>query len=140
MLETQKKYIEYLDTLQSLLKKGGILDEQIEPLHINDTKDAIAKVEMLIPVVGAFSSGKSSLLNSFLGKEYLPVAITPETSLATELRYVTDEQQQRIEAIKDDNVFDQYEINQIEEVSKKASSYKFMRLYLHNNHLKEIEP
>ncbi|WP_456325149.1 dynamin family protein [Desulfonauticus submarinus] len=140
MLKTQEKYMDYLDTLQLQLKEGGISEEQVATLQISSLKDAIAETEMLVPVVGAFSSGKSSLLNSFLGKEYLPVGITPETSLATELRYVADEQNQRIEAVKDENLFERYEIDQIKEVSRNASSYKYMRLYLHNNRLKEIEP
>ncbi len=140
MLMTQKKYIDYLNDLQSLLKSGNISEEQITTLQINPLKDTIAETEMLVPIVGAFSSGKSSLLNSFLGKEYLPVGITPETSLATELRYVADEQHQRIEAVKSENLFERYEIDQIKEVSKNASLYKYIRLYLHNNRLKEIKP
>jgi len=140
MLMTQKKYIDYLNDLQSLLKSGNISEEQITTLQINPLKDTIAETEMLVPIVGAFSSGKSSLLNSFLGKEYLPVGITPETSLATELRYVADEQHQRIEAVKSENLFERYEIDQIKEVSKNASLYKYMRLFLHNNRLKEIKP
>ncbi|GAA7008097.1 hypothetical protein ID0154_07670 [Helicobacter pylori] len=41
--------------------------------------------------MGNFSAGKSTLLNRFLGKNVLPTAITPETSLATELHYSANE-------------------------------------------------
>ncbi|WP_423752516.1 dynamin family protein [Helicobacter pylori] len=40
----------------------------------------------MIPVVGNFSAGKSTLLNRFLGSSVLPTGITPETSLACDTR------------------------------------------------------
>ncbi len=54
----------------------------------------------MIPVVGNFSAGKSTLLNRFLEKSVLPTAITPETSLATELHYSANE---RIEAFSNND-------------------------------------
>jgi len=42
--------------------------------------------EVLIPFIGAFSSGKSSLLNALLGENLLSTDITPETALPIELR------------------------------------------------------
>ncbi len=46
-----------------------------------------SKKQLVIPIVGNFSAGKSTLLNRFLGSSVLPTGITPETSLATELHY-----------------------------------------------------
>lgn len=43
--------------------------------------------KIVIPFIGAFSSGKSSLLNSLLDMDLLTTAITPETARATELSY-----------------------------------------------------
>ena len=44
-----------------------------------------------VPIVGDFSAGKSSLLNSFIGRNsLLPVDITPETAVAYELYYSGD--------------------------------------------------
>ncbi|MFZ5830992.1 MAG: dynamin family protein [Planctomycetota bacterium] len=47
----------------------------------------IVDMKTLIPFVGAFSSGKTSLINAVIGKNLLPTEITPETAIATELRY-----------------------------------------------------
>ncbi|TOI72556.1 hypothetical protein CGI54_25245, partial [Vibrio parahaemolyticus] len=47
---------------------------------------------MVIPIIGKFSAGKSSLLNSYLDKDYLKVNIAPETAIATELTYSEVEQ------------------------------------------------
>ncbi|OYD25734.1 dynamin family protein [Oceanimonas baumannii] len=40
-----------------------------------------------IPLVGAFSSGKTSLINALLGQKYFAVEVNPETSLPVELSY-----------------------------------------------------
>ena len=50
-------------------------------------KQDIAEAELIMPVVGSFITGKSTLINSFLNSGLLPVGTTPETALATELRY-----------------------------------------------------
>ena len=44
------------------------------------------KTEILIPFIGAFSSGKSSLINALLGEALLSTDISPETALPMELR------------------------------------------------------
>ncbi len=42
--------------------------------------------EILVPFIGGFSSGKSSLINTLLGEVLLSTEITPETALPIELR------------------------------------------------------
>lgn len=42
---------------------------------------------LLMPFIGTFSSGKSSLINALLGEALLSTDITPETALPVELRY-----------------------------------------------------
>lgn len=55
-----------------------------------------------VPFVGDFSAGKSSLINAFLGvDELLPTNITPETAVAYELYYSTDE---KLEIWKDNQL------------------------------------
>lgn len=44
-----------------------------------------------LPLIGGFSAGKSSLVNTLLGEKLLSVAITPETCLPTELTYAEQE-------------------------------------------------
>ena len=60
MLQVQKKYLEYLEELDNELSKIN-KSNQSEYL-----KQKIKKFDLVIPVVGAFSAGKSSLINSFL--------------------------------------------------------------------------
>lgn len=58
--------------------------------------DALDQFQVVTPIVGKFSTGKSSLLNALLGKTgdnqwYLGVKITPETSVPTEICYGQEE-------------------------------------------------
>lgn len=58
--------------------------------RIDDLAALIEHFEIRIPMIGAFSCGKSSLLNALLGERLLATAITPETAVPTELRYGPD--------------------------------------------------
>jgi hypothetical protein len=46
---------------------------------------------VIVPIIGKFSSGKSTLLNRYLGENYLKTDIAPETAIATELCYAEEE-------------------------------------------------
>lgn len=67
----------------------------------------------------------------------LPTAITPETALATELRYSTTDY---IEAVQADGNIQRYEISQLPEIKDNAKNFKFLRLFLNNQNLAEIQP
>ncbi len=59
-------------------------------LQISQDKDSIQNAlkesgSIKVPIVGDFSSGKSSLINAYIGRtSLLPVDITPETAVAYE--------------------------------------------------------
>ncbi len=97
-----------------------------------DLDEVIKKYEVVVPVVGGFSSGKSTFLNSLLKEDILPTNITPETAIATELRYGDN----YIEAVGERTV-DQYAVNEISQIDTKK--YKFLRVYLHKKFLKNID-
>ncbi|WP_105201532.1 patatin-like phospholipase family protein [Pseudoalteromonas sp. T1lg10] len=74
---------------------------EINSQHLNDESikeqlefitSRVNNYKVVIPIIGKFSAGKSSLLNSYLGKGYLKVNIAPETAVATELTYGEVEQ------------------------------------------------
>jgi GTPase SAR1 family protein len=54
---------------------------------LDEERSKIDEFELIVPLVGGFNAGKSSLLNAVLDFEYLPVNITPETSIAAEMRH-----------------------------------------------------
>ncbi|MCQ2813682.1 dynamin family protein [Helicobacter pylori] len=101
---------------------------------------SIQKQQLVIPVVGNFSAGKSTLLNRFLGSSVLPTGITPETSLATELHYSTNE---RIEAFSNnDEKTESFELNErsFEAIKDNATKYSYLKVYLNNEALKDSAP
>ena len=106
MIQTQKKYSDYLQEVKNILK-----DTNVEISKINFYEEKINNTELIVPVVGGFSAGKSTLINQFLGENILSIALTPETALATELRY---SENSYIKAIKKDDTFDKYEISEID--------------------------
>jgi len=137
MLNVKKDFEDYIEIIQNKLTRIELSSNVIDSLHLNDLKTAVEDAELLIPVVGAFSSGKSTLLNSFLGYKYLPVDITPVTALATEIRYAENE---RIEAVKKDGTFDRFALDEIGSISAEASTYKFMRVFIANQDIFDIQP
>jgi hypothetical protein len=77
------------------------------------------------------------MINSLLGKSVLPTAITPETSLATELHFSPEE---FIEAVKENGEVDRYKAGDILAVKDKAAKYQYARFYLNNSRLRDIQP
>lgn len=132
MTKTQEKYLEYLSKAGEILKNSEISQEENDVL-----KHQIENIEFIIPVVGGFSAGKSTIINDFLGENLLATNLTPETALATELRYSTSN---HIEAIRKDGESERYEINDVEKIKQNAEKYQYLKYYLNNKKIKQIQP
>ena len=137
MLSTQRRYLEAQGKMKSIVECLDFSEETIASFSFCEFEYALKNAELVVPVVGGFSAGKSELINTLIGEDYLPVGVTPETSLATELRFSVNE---RIEAVKKDDSFDTFSKDEISAVSDKAADYKFMRVYLNNQSIKDIAP
>jgi len=61
----------------------------LDQSRIDELAPLVEHFEIRIPLIGAFSCGKSSLLNALLGESLLATAVTPETAVPAELRYGT---------------------------------------------------
>ena len=132
MLQVQKKFIEYIREVNRIIKPLDVSNNGVDNIQTS-----IEQAELIVPVVGGFSAGKSTLINSFLGADILPTAVTPETALATELRYSTEE---RIEAVTTHGGVERYNISEFVSIKDNAKNYKNLRLYLNNENLKVIQP
>lgn len=77
----KQKVEQLLPSIQKLAKEQGF--EQESELAIKKHK----QFKLRLPLVGAFSSGKSTLINALLGEKLLSVQVTPETCLPTEIGY-----------------------------------------------------
>ncbi|WP_162982806.1 dynamin-like GTPase family protein [Helicobacter pylori] len=135
VLYAQKNFVEFLEQVLEVLK--GV---EIDKTECSTLLASIQKQQLVIPVVGNFSAGKSTLLNRFLEKSVLPTGITPETSLATELHYSANE---RIEAFSNnDEKTESFELNEqsFEAIKENAAKYSYLKVYLNNEALKNSAP
>lgn len=85
--------------MDALASRQKILQRQLQAVRdiqgrhgldqngINQISPLIAHFEIRIPLIGAFSCGKSSLLNALLGESLLATAVTAETAVPAELRF-----------------------------------------------------
>ncbi|PAF44911.1 dynamin family protein [Helicobacter sp. 11S02629-2] len=133
--KTQKDYIDFLDNLESKITTLPAINSK--SFKLDDAKTILKETELLVPIVGGFSAGKSTLLNSFLGKDYLGVALRPETALATELRYGFSEY---IELVDEKGQTTKLDINDKDSIKDLASQNSYARFYINNQKLKDIEP
>ncbi|WRE41233.1 dynamin family protein [Helicobacter pylori] len=135
ILRAQTDFVEFLEQVLEVLK--GV---EIDKTECSTLLASIQKQQLVIPVVGNFSAGKSTLLNRFLEKSVLPTGITPETSLATELHYSADE---RIEAfLNNDEEAESFELNErsFEVIKENVAKYSYLKVYLNNEALKNSTP
>ncbi|WRD37824.1 dynamin family protein [Helicobacter pylori] len=135
ILRAQTNFVEFLEQVLEVLK-----EVEIDKTECSTLLASIQKQQLVIPVVGNFSAGKSTLLNRFLEKSVLPTGITPETSLATELHYSANE---RIEAFSNnDEKTESFELNEqsFEAIKDNATKYSYLKVYLNNEALKDSAP
>ncbi|WRD15193.1 dynamin family protein [Helicobacter pylori] len=135
ILRAQTNFVEFLEQVLEVLK-----EVEIDKTECSTLLASVQKQQLVIPVVGNFSAGKSTLLNRFLGSSVLPTGITPETSLATELHYSANE---RIEAFSNnDEKTESFELNEqsFEAIKENAAEYSYLKVYLNNEALKHSAP
>ncbi|NOL51981.1 dynamin family protein [Pelistega suis] len=131
-MNTQKQFLDYIKSVQNIIAPLEISDNKLSHIAHN-----IEQAELIVPVVGGFSAGKSTLINSFLGNDILPTAVTPETALATELRYSPTNY---IESVSSSGSVERHELSEFSSLKDNARNFKNLRLYLNNEQLKEIQP
>ena len=132
MLKIQQKYIDFLE-----LAKNSLLTVDQPSIEVDAALDKISSLELIVPMVGSFSAGKSTISNTLMGRQTLPVAVTPETDMAAELRYSLEE---RIEAVRKNDTFETFDIGDFGSLKDLSSQYEYLRVYVNNEFLKEIFP
>lgn len=75
-----------LPALRAYWQQYEFSAEQLKTIEEN-----IRTYSVRLPLIGAFSAGKSTLINTLLQDNLLSVAIDPETSLPTEIRFAPQE-------------------------------------------------
>lgn len=84
MNKLHKNYLDKFTTVREIYQK---YDFPIILKEIDKDISNISDFKVTVPLVGAFSTGKSSLINSLIDMELLSTEITPETAVPTEISY-----------------------------------------------------
>jgi predicted GTPase len=102
-LTTLKNKADELNSVISEFQFLSLIKSEIENIN-----NELRLKEIIIPLVGEFSSGKSSLINALIGKKVLPIDITPTTFVVNEVRASTESEKIEIK-FKDstEKVFDE---------------------------------
>ena len=130
MLKTQDIYLNYLEAVERLIVETPLPVDELGQL-----KEDLRHTELLIPVIGAFSAGKSSLINAFIGEDVLGVGLTPETELATELRYSSDP---HLLALRPNGSSERLSVSALSTLKSRADEFTHVQLYLDNPQLKAL--
>lgn len=136
--------------MNNLIKYGMIVDKAFQLsspylletalLQISNEKDAIQAAlkdsgSIKVPIVGDFSSGKSSLINSFIGRNsLLPVDITPETAVAYELYYSINES---VVLYREGVKIKECPLREIKQLSTRPGD--IAKVYVNSGKIKELE-
>jgi len=105
--------------------------ELIEDSNIvifDDLAKDIEQFKVYLPLVGNFNAGKSSILNTLLEEDELfPTDIVPETAIATEILFSTDE---RVEAynFENDKLIDSFD-SLVELKDRDIEKYGYLKVY-----------
>lgn len=87
MFQQQKTLIQDLPKIQNLYEKYQLDSNKFQELTKNSQN-----FKVRIPLIGAFSAGKSSLINALLAQKLLAVEIDPASNLATEISFAEIDQ------------------------------------------------
>ena len=139
------------DTFVTALDQFGAIGKRVELDAAlldaaADDRTRIKEFEVLIPLVGSFNAGKTSLVNAWLKRpdeRRLPTDIVPQTALATEIRPATSAAEERIEIYGEgDNLLRKVDLAQFEAIEKEAlkndqSQAHYAKARLHSEHLRQ---
>ncbi|WP_242276594.1 dynamin family protein [Bacillus cereus group sp. BfR-BA-01445] len=136
-----------LDTLEQLQNLRNLFVERKQVDYVRTTEKLIQDVmneEFVIVVVGEFSRGKSTFINSFLGKRILPSSVKPTTTILNKITYkeypnitlhyrdekgksraISEEEFKKIVAPRDPIVGDEQSEKEYEEALKKISEVAY---------------
>ena len=126
-LKTKDLFLSTLDGIMSVRQDCGLEMNKTQAL-----KDAVQNMPLLVPVVGEFSAGKSTLLNTLMGKDVLAVAIEPETAIPAELYYSETEYDEGVRA--------EQSTDRLTNLSDAAGKYVCVKRHINSHFLRDIEP
>ena len=137
-MSTQDKYLTSLEQFIEIAQEIHL--NESESGRAEEFRSNIAQFTVLVPLVGSFNAGKTSLVNAYLEREEsneLPTDIVPQTAIATEIHSATAEEEERIEIYgEEDKFLERIDIASFqrfekETLSEEESSARYAKAMLH---------
>lgn len=130
--EKKKEYLATLKRVNDLISKYPNLNSLMQ-----ENQNLIKKItdfEVLVPIVGGFNTGKSSLLNKYANQEIFPTDIVPQTAIAAELRYSKEERILAYDNLDNEVLFNLKDISSIS-----PKEYKYIKVFKDIDILRELD-
>jgi len=128
-MQCVKEYIAKLASVREIMEKHLIDTTQIDAML-----EEIDNYKIAAPVIGNFSTGKSSLVNAILEKKILSVDITPKTAVPTEVYYGEN----KVYLWKKDGTKDSLDIESLPLKDRDIINIEKVSIEYENEFLKEI--
>lgn len=123
-------YVAKLTELKLIREKYSL-----DTSDIVDLIEEIKEFKVTAPIIGNFSTGKSSMLNAVLGKRLVSVEITPETAVPTEIFYGDN----KVTRAGVDGETKEYELTDLPLKDLSVRNTELVRIAYDHPFLKEIE-
>lgn len=123
-------YITLLESAKPLFHKYEMETELVDR-YLGEMRD----FKVITPLVGGFSSGKSSLVNQLLGQRLLKTQIRPETAIPAEITYGPVD---RVKAYAPEGE-SELSIADLKTIDFNVATTELVRIRLNNEFLKEID-
>lgn len=121
------KFEKALQVIESIAEKYGV-----SSIETSQVREDMGSFRIRVVLIGAFSAGKSALLNTFLDRDLLQEGQRPETALASELFYDGNE---HVEAVCGDDV---KQLDLMDAVSVDPKEYDYLKWHLNSEILKNL--
>jgi len=132
-MNIQMKLAKELESISNTILESNLIDNT-KTKYFEDLSQEINNFKIYLPLIGNFNAGKSSILNLLLeDEELLPTNILPETAIATEIVYGTNE---RVEAFIFEKNNPIATFDNLEELNNQnIEDYGYLRIYKNSNFL-----
>ena len=133
--ESYNHYHDMLENVSALYKKYNMPMERI-----TEEIDSLDKFQVTTPLIGEFSTGKSSLINAMLGSDYLGINLLPETSVPAEICYGDKERAviQEVDKNAETTRAKEMSLAEFKDSKLSASNVKKVQIFVNNDFLRTV--
>lgn len=128
----EKDFAKLFTDVKEVLKRY-----ELDETKVNQALEEIPGFQVTVPLVGGFSTGKSSLINTVLGENLLPTNISAETAVPTEIVYGNDTVT-LVKGNEDGLMEETIPLSEFDSKVLSADTHSLVRIYTSNDFFRQI--